>query len=83
MTRGLTVQTKPEPCTKARGFAHHYPNIHQTKEGDPYGEDTCIHCGKRQLFKMSWPQKLDWNALRVARKLEERKRFRRKVKVAA
>jgi len=32
---------------------------------------------------MAWPQKLDWNALKAARKLEERKRFRRKVKVTA
>ena len=83
MTRGLTIQTKPEPCTEIRGFAHHYPNIHQMKEGDPYAEDTCIHCHKRRLFKVAWPAKLDWNALRAARKLEERKHFRRKARVAA
>ena len=82
MNKGLTVQTKPEPCTKARGFAHHWVIVQGTP-GDPYAEGRCKYCPKRRLFKMAWPQKLDWNALKAARKLEERKRFRRKVKVTA
>ena len=79
MSKTLTIQTKPEPCLPIRGFAHHWIIVQGTP-GDPYAEGHCKYCPKRQLFKMAWPAKLDWNQLKHDRRIEERRRFRARSK---
>ena len=62
------------PCTKDRVLAHHWL-ITQNRPGNPYAEGHCKHCRKRRLFKMAWPNKLDWRKLATERQEEEKKRF--------
>lgn len=68
--------TSPDPCVEARGFAHHWLDISQSKPGDAYAEGRCLYCDKKRLFKTAWPHKLDWQAIKKERQDEERRRFK-------
>ena len=77
---GMTAATVP--CTPERKLAHRWV-FRQERPGDPYSEGLCAYCGKRRLGKMAWPARLDWPSIKAERQAEERRRFRRRAKVAA
>lgn len=72
------ARTKPDPCTKKRGFAHEWTI--NSPDGERYVWGSCRHCQRRRLFRTSWPAKLDWNDERKKRKEEESKKLRQEAR---
>ena len=70
--------TKPDPCTKVRGFAHEWSI--DSPDGSQYVWGQCKFCKVRRLLKTAWPAKLDWIDQKAQRKREEKKELRREAR---
>ncbi len=65
---------KAQKCVKERAYAHHWDVGPQAGK---YAWGTCRHCGRRRMYRNSWPDGADWPKEREKRLVEERKAKRR------